>query len=453
MAILFITISFVLGTVIGVFGGWRVFHPKKGFTKDDFHSLDLEKNSLSTKIESLAGELGKAVEDKNAYSAKIINLEKELSSFETEKRTLEERIANHQRDINDLQVRFKIEFENLANKIFESHTDKFKKESAVNLGTLLSPLTDELSKFRKTVNDKYDTEANERFSLKNEIKKIVEANEMISQDAKNLTLALKGDSQAQGAWGEFVLEKILEVSGLREGEEYTSQGKDLNLVDENGKRLKPDIIVNLPDNKHIIIDSKVSLVHYDQFASEEDQKKKEVCLKSLLTSVYAHIDGLCAKKYDHLDKLITPDFVLMFMPLEGAFSLAIQKDKALFPYAWERRIIIVSPATLLATLRTISSIWKHERQNKNAMEIARRGGQLYDKFVLLLEDLKDIESCLEKTTKLFYDAKNKLKDGRGNLISQVDKIKQLGAKTSKEIPQNFITDGESNDKETICPKL
>jgi len=435
---------------LGIFAGWFLSRSKKGPTREDLQKLEVDNNSLSVRLSSLSDELKRTSEKKEEYAQRIIALEKEQSALETERKGLEERISSHQKEIASLQERFRIEFENLANKIFETHTDRFKKDSEEKIGTLLSPLTDELSKFRKTVDEKYNTEANERFSLKNEIIKIVEANAMISQDAKNLTLALKGDPQAQGAWGEFVLEKILEASGLREGEEYTAQGRDLKLVDEEGKRLRPDIIINLPDNKHVVIDSKVSLVHYERYTSAQEPKEKETCLKNMLGSVYAHIDGLSDKKYDHLEKLITPDFVLMFMPLEGAFSLAVQNDKGLFPYAWEKRIIIVSPATLLATLRTVSSIWKHERQNKNAMLIAQRGGQLYDKFVLLLEDLKDIELNFEKTTKLFGDVKNKLKDGKGNLISQVDKIKRLGAKTSKEIPQDFMasenTDNNGGEK-------
>ena len=254
----------------------------------------------------------------------------------------------------------------------------------------------------------------------------------MSLETINLTRALKGDVKAQGNWGEIVLEKILENSGLREGEEYISQGRNLKLKDETGKAQKPDIIVNLPDHKKIIIDSKVSLTHYERYVSSESDSR-EIELKSFIESITGHLKDLSSKSYQLNDKLLSPDFVLMFFPIEGAFSLALQKDPKIFQWAWERSIIIVSPTTLLATLKTVHSIWRQEKSNKNAQLISQESGKLYDKMAIFLEDMHKVGDSIKKTESIYQQAYSKLSTGRGNIISRLDKIKTLGAKAQKSI--------------------
>ena len=267
----------------------------------------------------------------------------------------------------------------------------------------------------------------------------------MTETTSNLTMALRGDVKAQGNWGQEVLARILEASGLREGEEYIAQGKGLDLVDSEDKRAQPDVIVNLPDNKHIIVDSKVSLTYYDQLIVEQDQDKKKSLLNELVSSIYKHVDGLSGKKYQHLDELLTPDFVLMFVPIEGAFSIALQADKELHSYAWNKSVVIVSPTTLMATLRTVSSIWKIERQSRNAQVIATESGLLYDKFVGFISDMQEIGDKLKGTQQAYDGAMNKLSNGRGNLIGKVEKLKELGAKTFKNLPAALLTEGEENE--------
>jgi DNA recombination protein RmuC len=277
-------------------------------------------------------------------------------------------------------------------------------------------------------------------------------NDKMSTETTNLTKALRGESKTQGDWGEVILERILEASGLREGEEYITQGRDMKLRDEHNKHLKPDVIINLPDDKHIIVDSKTSLTHYYDYTNAENGAKKEAALKNFINSVRNHVKDLSGKNYEYLEKLHAPEFVFMFMPIEGAFSLAVQSDKELFNFAWSKRIVIISPSTMFANLQTVASMWRLEQQNKNTLEIARQSGDLYDKFVGFVEDMLKIEKSLKNTETSFLSAMNKLHDGRGNLITRAEKIKALGVKTKKELPKELIASGddlrylESNDE-------
>lgn len=364
----------------------------------------------------------KSLEAKNEQNLRL------LGALETENRQIKEFRGDMTK-----------EFENLAHKIFEKSSDRLLETSEKNLQNLLFPLREKLGEFQKRVEETYAQESREVFSLKNEIKNILEANQRISSEANRLTTALRGDVRAQGAWGELVLKKILEASGLREGHEYKLQAVDMGLKSDDGRTQKPDVIVNLPDNKHLIVDSKVSLVHYEKTVAA-DEITRTGSQKMFLQSLYQHVDGLSAKTYHNLEGLSAPDFTMMFVPMEGAFSLAMQLDSDLFTYAWNKRIVIVSPTTLLATLRTVASIWNQERQNKNAIEIARQGGALYDKFVNFLDDLKDLGSSIEKSNEHYTRLVGKISTGKGNLISRVERLKDLGAKTTKEISSDLIND-------------
>jgi DNA recombination protein RmuC len=333
-------------------------------------------------------------------------------------------------------------FENIANKILEANSLKLSKESEKNLINILNPLKEQINTFKQKVETSHKETTIGIGTLKNEVLRLRELNQKISEEADNLTKALKGSTKTQGNWGEMVLDRILQSSGLREGEEYVIQAKDMKLEADEGNRLKPDVIINLPDNKHIVIDSKVSLLHYEGFISADEESMKEKYLTLFINSVKEHIKGLAGKKYQHLEGLSTPDFVLMFMPIEGAFSLAMQNEKDLFSYAWERGIVIVSPTNLIAILRTIESLWKLDKQNKNTYEIAKQGGDLYDKFVGFVEDLENIGRSIAKSNETYEGAMNKLKTGRGNLISRAERIKELGAKTKKELPKALFDESE-----------
>ncbi|MCD4665129.1 MAG: DNA recombination protein RmuC, partial [Bacteroidales bacterium] len=333
------------------------------------------------------------------------------------------------------QKRFTTEFENIATKILKQNSQEFALANQKNIGDILNPLKEKIQNFEKKVEDTYQKGIKDQTDLKAELKKLYELNFRISEEANNLTKALKSDSKKQGNWGEIILERVLERSGLVKGQEYETQTTTRN---EQGELIRPDVVVKLPDNKHIIIDSKVSLIAYEAYVNDEDEKKKESFLKQHVESIKNHVKGLSEKNYQNATLFDTPDFVLMFLPVESAFSTAIQADISLFNYAWEKKIVIVSPTTLLATLSTIASIWKHEKQTQNALEIARQGGALYDKFHGLISDVEKMGTQLNTVRKTYDEARNKLVDGRGNLVSQVEKLKKLGAKASKALPEKYL---------------
>jgi DNA recombination protein RmuC len=285
----------------------------------------------------------------------------------------------------------------------------------------------------------------DREGLRTEIKKLHELNLKMSEEASNLTRALKADTKKQGNWGELVLQKVLERSGLIKGEEFILQPSFRN---EKNELIRPDVIINLPDDKHIIIDSKVSLIAYEAYVNADTDVERAKFLKAHIDSLREHVRGLSGKDYQLAHELDTPDFVLLFLPIESAFSIAIQEDNTLFSFAWDRKIVIVSPTTLLATLKTVESIWKHEKQTRNAIEIARQSGNLHDKFVSFLEDMEKIGVQLRTTNKTYEGAYNKLTSGKGDLIGRIKKLQELGAKTSKEIPQKYLRTDAQEDDET-----
>jgi DNA recombination protein RmuC len=381
---------------------------------------------------SLAANLKNAEETRD-------RLEKKNAALDAQVQDLLQRNAR----LEQLEEKFSLQFENLANRIFDEKSNKFKKESQEGLGLLLNPLKEKLQEFQKKVDDSFGTQLKEQISLKKEIESIISVNEKMSRQTENLTRALKGDVKAQGNWGEVILEKILEDSGLQEGLNYTLQGADMKLKHaDDDSRLKPDVVVHLPENKHIIIDAKVSLTAYERYSATEDPAEKSLHLKDYLLSVRAHVNGLADRRYQDA-KLATPDFVLMFMPIEGAYSLAVQKDPELHSYAWDKKIVIVCPSILFATLKTIASVWRLELQNRHAQEIAQQGGKLYDKIAGFVEDMQEIGNKINATQNVYNEAFKKLSTGNGNILKRAQDLRALGIKTSKNLPKELLDEEDA----------
>ncbi|MCG3718245.1 DNA recombination protein RmuC [Aliarcobacter butzleri] len=361
----------------------------------------------------------------NSYLLKISTLE-ELSKVEKE--NLKEKINF----LENNKQQMKLEFENLANKLF----DEKEKKSTTNLTFVLSSFKEQLDSFSKRVNDIYNDETKQRSSLLTEIKNLKELNNQISNDAINLTKALKGQNKTQGDWGEMILSSILDQTGLREGKEYTIQG---SFISAEGKRLRPDVIVHLPSNKDIVIDSKVSLNAYINYSKAENEDEKQQASKELVKSITSHIKDLSSKSYENIDGVRTLDFVLMFIPIEGAFLLATSSDDNLFKLAFDNNIMLVSPSTLYVTLRTIENIWRNEHQNENAQLISKKAADLYDKFVAFVGDIEDIGTNITRTQKAYDGAMNKLSSGNGNLIRRTEEFLELGVKPKKQLPNRYLS--------------
>ena len=361
----------------------------------------------------------------------------QLARAEADFSNLREKLESQKKEMENLQQKFTTEFENIASKILKQNTEDFSKSNQKGMNEMLLPLKEKIQLFEKKVEDTYEKGLKDQTDLKAELKKLHDLNLKISDEANNLTRALKGDVKKQGNWGEMILERILERSGLAEGREYIKQE---SVLSENGQRFQPDVVIHLPDQKHIVVDSKVSLVAYERLVNAENEIDRPAFVREHLQSVRSHIKILSEKHYQHSPNFNSPDFVLLFIPIESSFSIAVQEDQELFTYAWDNKVVIVSPSTLLATLRTIASIWQQENQTRNAIEIARQGGALYDKFVSFISDMESIGKSLESTRKAYDQAVNKLYVGSGNLVKRAESIRKLGAKTTKELPQEIIRD-------------
>jgi len=379
-------------------------------------------------------------EVRNNYMDAANSLEKSRAFYQAQ----EQKIAEQKQEIIQLQKTLTTEFENIANKILEEKTQKFTDQNKVNLNQILDPLKEKIKNFEDKVDKHYDHENSEKISLREQIKLLAELNTTMSQETRNLTKALKGESKTQGNWGEFILESILEKSGLVKDREYRMQA---SFTSEDGKRLQPDVVITLPDNKNMIIDSKVSLLAYEQYASAETDEERQRCVKEHLLSLRQHIKGLSDKSYQSIYGLESLDFVLLFVPIEPAFALGVQFDSQLFNDAFEKNIVLVSPSTLLATLRTVANIWRYDNQNKNALEIARLAGSLYDKLSGFAEDMNKIKDSIRKADEHYDEALKKLKEGRGNVLTTAGKIKTLGAKTSKSLPSNWEDSDEEEESD------
>ena len=399
--------------------------------------LKTEKKLLETKIKSISHELE---EHKNIITDEINRRESLLISV-TQKESaiahLESKLKSQTEETEKLQEKFSKEFENLANKILEEKTTKFTEQNKQNLEQILSPLNEKIKSFEKKVEDTHKESIDYQAALRQQIIGLKELNQQMSKEAVNLTKALKGDSKTQGNWGELVLERVLEKSGLVKGREYEME-KSFTVDEASNKRLRPDVIVHLPDNKKMIIDSKVSLTHYEQYINTEDENERDQFLKMHIQSLNRHVEQLSAKKYEDLYEIESPDFVLLFVPIEPAFAIALNNDNQLYNKAFEKNIVIVTPTTLLATLRTIDSMWNNEKQQQNAIEIARQAGGLYDKFEGLINDLMKVGKRMDEAKREYGNAMNKLVEGKGNLISRIENLKLMGAKAKKALPESII---------------
>ena len=341
-----------------------------------------------------------------------------------------------------------MEFENIANKIFETNRTNVAKQNREQMETILKPLKEKLGEFQLEVKDTHEKSVKTNATLMEQIRQLTEMNQTLSTDAKNLTKALRGESKTQGDWGELILEDLLERSGLEKGREYILQGEGLGLKSEAGTPVKPDVLIILPEQKTIVIDSKVSLTDYERSTSTEDETDKKIFLTKHIASIRSHIDELAKKDYPSHPDLRSPDFTMMFVPIEASLTVALTTDGSLFGYAWERRIILVSPTTLLISLKTVATLWRHEKQTKNVLEIARIGGQLYDKFVGFLKEMDEVKRSLEKSLEAHGTAMNKLKDGRGSITTSVEKLKKLGAKTEKQLEGKHMSDETDEAEES-----
>lgn len=379
----------------------------------------------------------------------VLKVQKELQTLQQEKeqlltvnssqvadlRNLQEKLDDHKEEVNKLQEKFTKEFENLANKIFEDKSTKFTLQNKENIQTILHPLQEKIKGFEDKVEKTHKESIDYHAALRQQIIGLKEMNLQMSKETINLTKALKGDNKTQGNWGELVLERVLEKSGLEKNREYVVQQSFTN---EQGKRVLPDVVIHLPNNRKMIVDSKVSLTAYEQFVNTEEEHQKALFLKDHINSLKRHIEQLSEKKYEDIYKIESPDFVLLFIPIEPAFAVAINSDNSLYNKAFDKNIVIVTPSTLLATLRTIDTMWNNEKQQKNALEIARQAGGLYDKFHGLLNDLIGIGKKIDASKTDYNAAMNKLVDGKGNLITSVEKLKKMGAKAKKALPENII---------------
>jgi DNA recombination protein RmuC len=362
-----------------------------------------------------------------------------LESLKAYYNAQKEKLAELSLERTKNQEKLNQDFELIASRILEEKTHKFTEQNRNNLDVLLTPLKENIKAFEEKVDRVYKVEADERNILKGVITQLMDLNKMMSVETQNLTRALKGDNKKQGNWGEMILERVLERSGLVKDQEYRVQA---SMQSADGNRFLPDVIIDLPDNKHLIVDSKVSLTAYARLIDCETEPEKDQYIKQHIASLRTHITDLSSKNYSDLYKINSPDFVMLFIPIESCFSIAVQKDAELFNYAWDKRVVIVSPSTLLATLRTIASIWKQDRQNRNVMEIARLSGEMYDKFVGFAVDMESIGKNIKQSHDAYDKAFNKLSTGRGNLSVTAEKIKKLGAKAGKQIDQRLLTELE-----------
>ncbi|MBB3054588.1 DNA recombination protein RmuC [Mucilaginibacter gotjawali] len=414
--------------------------------KNDNTSLNILLAKAEERAAGLTMERDKAdrqlQEERERYDHLTIRLNQELlveknrvAKAEEQLIAQRQRLAEQEASIREIQQKFQLEFQNIANKLLDEKSQKFIETNRTSMDILLNPLKENIRAFEEKVEKVYNMEAAERNTLKGVITQLMELNQTISNEAQNLTKALKGDNKKQGNWGEVILERVLERSGLVKDREYRLQA---SLSDAQGNRLQPDAIIDLPDEKHLIIDSKVSLIAYERLVNAETEDERKLYSKAHVESIRGHVLNLSSKNYHDLYQINSPDFVLLFVPIESSFSFAVQIDAELFSDAWDKRVVIVSPSTLLATLRTIASIWKQERQNRNVLEIARLSGAMYDKFVGFMGDMEGIGKNIKLSQNAYDSAISKLTEGNGNLTKTAEKIKGLGAKANKQLDQKYI---------------
>ncbi len=412
--------------------------------------------SERSSLETLAENLRRQYEELNAETIQqktlnqkqqdeLIHIQRVLAERHSENQYLKEKIEHQKKEFEDIRYQARAEFEVLANKIFEEKSQKFSHLNKEQMDQLLKPLGENLDQFKRKVEETYDKESKQRFSLEEKVKELIELNNKLSQEANNLTSALKGQAKVQGNWGEVILESILEKSGLQKNREYEVQAA---LKDEFGNILRPDILIHLPEGRTIVIDSKVTLNAYERYCSAENQEAQARHLADHIAAIYQHIDALSKKNYETLVQSL--DFTMMFVPIEFAYLVAIQEDPDLWAYAYAKRILLISPTNLITALKLIADLWKRESQNRNAREIARQGEKLYEKFVGFAESMEDIGKHLNKSQESYHKAMGQLREGRGNLVSQAKKLSKLGLRTEKELPAslaNTIAEDEEDVSE------
>lgn len=442
--------TFVIALSIGIYFGKLLFSAQSKTEK-----IGLEEKLIALQSQfNIVKEQGQIDKNSSEKQLQISNSEKEtirtekdslaiqLSRKEVDFENLWERNLEQKREVEKLQEKFTKEFENLANKILEEKSNKFTEQNKENMKNILSPLQDKIQLFEKKVEDTHKESIDYHAALRQQIHGLREMNEQMSRETINLTKALKGDSKMQGNWGELVLERVLEKSGLEKGREYEVQQPFTN---ELGQRVFPDVVINLPDGKKMVVDSKVSLTAYEKYINEEDEALRVNYLKEHVNSIKRHVDQLGEKNYHDLYQIESPDFVLLFIPIEPAFAIALNEDTLLYNRAFEKNIVIVTPSTLLATLRTIDSMWSNQKQQENAFEIARQAGALYDKFEGFVSDLIKLGNKIKDSKSEYDNAMNKLTEGKGNLITSVEKLKKMGAKAKKSLPENILKRAENDE--------
>jgi DNA recombination protein RmuC len=442
------------GVVAGGVVAWLLARARsasqRGLTREEAAALSaqlddlrMEKSRLGERALFLEEEVQKLTAHLEVERNRTTTLTAELSRSQTDNANLLDRLRDQKNELQGLETRFSEEFQRVAQRILLDNSQKLQEQHKDKLDDILVPLKERIERFERRVEDTHKEAIRENQSLKEQIASLQKLNQTIGEEAKNLTTALKGQAKTQGNWGEIILEKILERSGLERDREYSIQR---SMAAEEGRRLQPDVIIHLPENKELVIDAKVSLAAYERYCSTENESEREVHLRDHISSVRKHLKELSTKNYQNLYQLASLDFVLMFIPVEPAFNVATAADPALYGEAFEKNIVIVSNSSLLATLRTIASIWRQENQNRNAMEIARQGGDLYDKFVGFVEDLLELGKKMKMTQEAYDDAMAKLQSGRGNLVRRAEELRKLGAKASKSLPQGVA---ETEDEEGV----
>ncbi|GAA3737914.1 MULTISPECIES: DNA recombination protein RmuC [Flavobacterium] len=451
-------IPFLLGFVVALFMGIYVgrmlsaskFQSEKVISEERLNALNgqlqMQKEQFENEKNNFQKQLQLNIAEKENIRTEKDSLAIQLSKKEVDFENLWERHKEQKSEINELQEKFTKEFENLANKILEEKSAKFTEQNTVNMKNILTPLQDKILVFEQKVEQTHKESIDYHAALRQQIIGLSEMNAQMSKETLNLTKALKGDSKMQGNWGELVLERVLEKSGLEKGREYEVQQSFTN---SEGNRVLPDVVINLPDGKKMIVDSKVSLSAYEKWVNEESELLKIEFLKEHVISIKRHVEQLGSKNYHDLYQMESPDFVLLFIPMEPAFAIALNEDPSLYTKAFDRNIVIVTPSTLLATLRTIDSMWTNQKQQENALEIARQAGALYDKFEGFVSDLVRIGNKIKDTKTEYESAMNKLVDGKGNLISSVERLKKMGAKAKKSLPDNIIARAINSDENEL----
>ena len=454
-ALILIILAFFLGNYLTKLKTKNLLYPLKERIKQQEIALNQTKEQATNQLENYKELMQKdkvnqqnMINDLNEEIKQLRNQKENLKILLTKKQSeienIQSKLEENKTELENIQTKFTKEFENLANKILEEKSSKFTQQNQENLKQILNPLQEKIQKFELKVERTNKENIERHAALGQQLKQLHEQNIKISTEANNLTKALKGDSKIQGNWGELILERVLKKSGLEKDREYVLE-KSFNVNQENKKRLRPDVIIYLPDNKKMIIDSKVSLTAYEKYVNAETDTEREKFIKEHVLSLNRHIMQLSEKKYEDLYQMESPDFVLLFIPIEPAFAVALNQDNELYNKAFEKNIVIVTPATLLATLRTIDTMWNNEKQQRNAIEIARQAGALYDKFEGLMNDLTKVGKKMDEAKNEYKGAMNKLFEGRGNLIGSVEKLKKLGAKAKKQLPESIINRANNDE--------